>query len=162
MMRLSDEMIKLLSAQAVNELYNSNVYASMANNLDVLGYKNSASYMRNQSKEEREHFEKIIEYLTNRNCKVALDEVPVIQNEYIEVVEAFVDAQTLEFTTTEEWKKIYSLCIAECDWITKQLAQEFMNIQYKEETEIMSIVDSISVMGGKPEFIMMWDNTYEF
>jgi len=160
--RISDTMITVLTAQAVREKFNSNVYSSMANNLDVLGFCNSAKYMEKQSHEEQEHFEKIWKYLTDRNCKVGLDEIPAVPNEYDCIIDAFNDAQTLEFGTTEEWKKIYNLCVAEADWITKQLASEFMDIQYVEETEIMKICDSLKAIGKKPEFLVMWDNTFEF
>lgn len=158
--RLSDAILTALVKQAQKEKYNSNVYSSMANNLSVLGYRNSATYMENQSHEEQEHFSKIWTYITNRNCKAALDEIEAVPSEYDNLVEAFSDAQTLEFQTTEEWKKIYALCIAESDWMTKELAMEFMQIQYKEETEIMDIYDSLKNV--KSDCLGIWDNTFKF
>jgi len=158
--RLSDSIINILVNQAVNELRNANIYSSMENNLDYLGYANSAHYMHEQSKEERKHFKIIWSYLKDRGAKAELDEIPAALNQYDCILEAFADAQTLEFGTTEEWNQIYNQCMLEKDWITLELAKKFMKIQKAEEEEIMDINTSIQLIGKNPPMLQMWDRTY--
>lgn len=161
MSRLSQGMTQILIQQAINEQRNSNIYASMANNLAVIGYTNSAKYMSKQSNEEREHFQKIWNYLIDRNAFACLDEIPAAPNQYTCPIEAFNDAMLLEFGTTAEWKTIYDTANAEGDVITHNLALEFMEIQKIEEEEIMNICDELKLIGANSQFLILWDKQFE-
>ena len=149
--RLSDEVYQLLLIQVANEMRNASVYLSMSNNMEVVGYKNSAKYFLSQHGEEMNHVRKIVAYMTERNAPISLTDIEGVgEEQYTSPIEAFVDSQELEFMTTTEWNIIYEMCIEKKDWITLELAREFMNIQEVGEEEIMGINDQLKLLGDNP------------
>lgn len=159
--RLSDTIFNLLLNQAHRELQNSNIYASMSNNMGVKGFTNTAIFFDNQKKEEREHFDKIWEYLLARNAFAVLDEIPAAESEYDNLFGCFADSLQLEFRTTAEWENIYGNAVEEKDWITRSLAEEFMQIQKNEEDEFMTINDELKLIGDNTSFQYLWDKGFE-
>ena len=128
----------------------------------IKGFNNSSKFFKSQMKEEFSHYRKIWKYLLDRNSRVASLQVPAIEDENLEdIVESFAVALDLEYKTTEEWKAIYNLAMDEKDWITLQLAQEFMDIQRVEEEEFQTINDELSLIKNDTRYLLLWDKEFE-
>ena len=162
MSRLSDEMLMLLINASTHELRNSMFYSIMANHLGVRGFTNSSKFCKKQISEEQEHFEKVWQYISDRNAKAMLGTIPQIIGDFSDLRIAFDEALKLEFSTTEMWQDILAKATEEGDYITQRLAHEYMDIQRVEENEFMTIVDEISLIGENLSNQKLWDNTYEF
>jgi len=159
--RLSDNMVSILLSQALKEKYNSSFYATLANNMSVLGYTNSANFFMSQHEEETEHYLKIWKYLMDRNSKTTMYEIDGVVVTFDNLIEAFSAALDLEYQTTEEWKKIYSEAMKEADFITLELARSFMEIQKNEEEEFMTINDELKLIGNDTSLLKIWDNNFK-
>jgi ferritin len=161
--RLKENIVSLLLQQASNEKYNSNFYATLANNMAVVGFNKSAQFFLKQHEEETEHFLKIWNYLMEKNSLVIMPEVKAITDEkYDDIVESFNAALQLEYRTSEEWGNILDESLNEKDWDTKRLSEEFILIQHNEETEFMSYCDELKLIGNNFALLKLWDSQQEF
>lgn len=88
-----------LSNQVTNELLASYQYMAMSAFFDRtdVALKGAAAYFKNQSMEEREHAQKLIDYINNRGGSVTFNALkPPAKCEWSSLFEAFVDAVAIE------------------------------------------------------------------
>lgn len=162
MSRLTDQMTAILLRNYAHEIKNSLVYSLMSNNIGVRGFTNSSKYFLSQAEEEKSHAIKVLKYLSDRNAMIMSPPIPEISTNYSDLRFAFDNAMNLEFETTQLWQETYDLAVELNDGITKQLANEFLDIQKKEEDEIIQHNDELSLIGENVPLQKIWDNTYQF
>lgn len=162
MSRLTDQMVSMLLRNYAHEVKNSLIYSLMGNHIGVRGFTNSAKYFLSQAEEEKGHAAKVLKYMTDRNAMIMSPPIPEVSTNYSDLRFAFNGALNLEFETTQIWQETYDLAVELNDGITKQLANEFLDIQRKEEDEIIQHNDELSLIGENIPLQKLWDNTYQF
>ena len=131
--RISDNIEKILNAQIANEMNNSFVYRAMANCMEYNGWNGTVKLYKKHSDEERDHAEKVIQYMQDRDCLPQIPSVPVPQKEYEGIKDIILKTDELEVKTTKQWKEIANAAMKEADLLTFELAQDFIKEQIEEE-----------------------------
>ena len=144
--RLSKNIETILNSQIANEMNSSKLYRSMGNCLEYSGWIGSAKLWKKYAEEENSHAEKIISYMQDRDCKsqIPLTMLPPQEFEGIKIIVVKSDAH--EVKITENWKKIAEDSLKERDFLTFELAQDFLKEQREEEAKMIYWIDRISML----------------
>lgn len=133
--RISENVEKILNSQIANETRNAAIYRAMANCMEYDGWKGPVKLYKAHSEEEKQHAERIIQYMQNRDCLPQIPAVIAPQKEYEGIKDIILKTDELEIKTTAEWKAITSVAMKENDLLTFELCQWFLNEQIQEESE---------------------------
>lgn len=144
--RLSDSLEKILNLQIANEMRNSFVYRSMANCSEQKGWKGVVKLYKKHSLEEKDHAERIIQYMQDRDCLPEIPSVVAPQKEYEGIKDIILKTDLLERKTTTEWKLIASTAMKEGDILTFELSQWFIHEQTSEEKDSSYWVNRLQLL----------------
>ena len=133
--RISESIEKILNQQIANEMTNSFVYRSMANCMEYNGWNGTVKLYKKHSDEGRDHAEKVIQYMQDRDCLPQIPTVLAPKKEYDGIKDIILKTDELEIKTTKQWKEIAALAMKETDLLTFEFAQWFINEQIQEEFE---------------------------
>jgi ferritin len=148
------ELVGLLQQQITNELNNSRLYLAISQWFDFNGYFNLAKLYKNHSDEERDHQDKIINLLQDRNIMPKLGVAEIQPNEFLGVQDILDKTLARERKTTSEWNNIYFKALMVKDGIVATSATWFVDEQRSEENESIRNLDKFMVC-------MMGDNGCE-
>ncbi len=145
-------MITRKLEQAVNdqitaELWSSNLYLQMSYYLKHLGWDGFAHWMRCHSDEEREHAERMADFLTDRGGQVKLQMVNLVPEGWGSVTEIFEHSLSQEKMVSKMIDKIVSLAIEEKDFAAENFFRTFVDEQVEEEAIFGGIVDKLRMAG---------------
>lgn len=115
---LSNKMVELLLRQLSHELYNHNLYRSFANYYGINGLAVLESYYIKRAEEEKLHHDWIINYLNYNDAAVVYPEIPVIKEDWNDLVTPFKLTVDKEIETTNLIKEMVDYSLAEKDWFT--------------------------------------------
>lgn len=141
--RISDAIENVLNSQIQHEYNNAKVYRAMANCLEFNGWSGAAKLWKVYSKEEIGHAEKIIEYMQDRDCQPIIPGIEMPIQKYKGIKEIVNLSNDKEITTTKQWTDIYTLALEEKDYLTMELAKEFLLEQREEEAKTIYWIDRI-------------------
>lgn len=132
---------KLLNEQIGHEHHASLSYLNMATWADLQQCCGAAHFLYNQSKEERGHMMKIIDYL------ITLGKQPLIKfqalsfpSDYPNLKGLFEEALAKERKITQYIHKLTAIALAEKDFSTFEFLQWFVAEQREEEDSIQTIL----------------------
>lgn len=117
------EMTDLLVNQLQDELYNHNLYKTMAAWFGNEGLPVLEEYYNRRAKEELLHHDWIYWYLTYRGIKFHYPEIPEIKEEWDDRVTPFKLTVEKERETTLEILNMCDQAMEDGDWITLQWLQ---------------------------------------
>ena len=146
MSRISKEIEKILNAQIKNEMNSYILYRAMSNCLEYSGWEGASKLWKKYADEENGHAEKIIDYMQERDCKPQIP-LTVQPPKDFEGIKSIVDkSDKHEIKITGDWKEIAKAAIKESDFLTFELAQDFLKEQREEEAKMIYWIDRISVL----------------
>lgn len=144
--RISENIEKVLNTQIANEMRNYFIYRSMANCMEYKGWKGSVKLYKAHALEEKDHAERIIQYMQDRDCLPQIPAVSAPQKEYEDIKDIILKTDALEQRTTGEWKLIASAAMKESDLLTFELSQWFLNEQTSEEKDSNYWVNRVEML----------------
>ena len=100
-MILSGNILKLLSVQYSHETANSIFYTALQSWADMRGLTGTASFLHKQAEGEREHADKVLAYIHDRNEQLTPEPVTVPPVNPAAFTDLFTLAQARERLTTE-------------------------------------------------------------
>lgn len=133
--RFSEQVEGILNMQIANEIRNSFIYRSMANCMEYNGFDGAVKLYKKHSDEERDHAERVIKYMQDRDCLPKIPSVEAPQKEYESIKDIILKTDEVEKKTSEEWRKISLMALQEKDMLTFEMSQWFLNEQTQEESE---------------------------
>lgn len=144
--RISKNIETILNSQIANEMNSYKLYRAMSSWLEYSGWDGAAKLWKKYAAEENDHAEKIIDYMQSRDCKpqIPLTMQPPKDFEGIESIANKSDKH--EIKITDDWKKIAEESLKERDFLTFELAQDFLKEQREEEEKMIYWVDRIEVL----------------
>lgn len=154
---LSKTMQDAISEQIKNELYSAYMYLSMAAYFESVSLPGFAHWMRMQFQEETMHGLKFFDYVHERGGRVdlrAIDQPPV---EFESPLDVFKKTLEHERLVTSLINDLYALAVKENDYATQVMLHWFIEEQVEEEDAASSILDTLEMIGDKPQALVMMD-----
>ena len=152
MSALSQGMIALLSQQYKHETANSLRYYQRSMYAEMIGLSGIASFYKKQAEGEREHADRVLSYVNDRNVMIAMagltfDDPDI--NIGTDIVKTFESALIVEQTTTAMIEEMLKTARGERDYMTEQWLLDpsgLLKEQVEEEYLYQTIIDRINQM----------------
>ncbi|QWC23930.1 ferritin [Bacillus haikouensis] len=119
-------------------------------------YTGMASWLRLQSEEERTHMLTLIDYLTDKDGIVEIQELPAQPKEFGTPLDTFKKVLSHEQFVTNSYRQAYNYALQN-DPQTALIIQDFLREQIDEEAQAKTIVDRLTLAGDNPAAILVLD-----
>jgi len=129
----SAKVIAALEKQADHELLASQNYLAMSYWCEVHHYAGFASFFKKQAGEEREHANKILQHLADRDVVPKIGPIPAPVGAFKALIEVSQAAYDFERANTAGIHAAYEVALAEKDYPAQVLLHWFINEQVEEE-----------------------------
>ncbi len=144
---LSKTLEKALLEQVSNEAYASTFYLSMASWMDVNGFQGTASFLYNQSNEDRMHMLKIFHYINHQGGHALVPAIKEPPHQFKDFINCFKQVLEHEQFVTASIHKLVDLAVKEKDHSTHHFLQWYVAEQMEEEAQVKGILDKIRIIG---------------
>jgi ferritin len=104
---LKPDIKKWLNKSVESELYASNLYKHIANQLQRLGLFGSQKYFLNESSEELTHYQKLVDYTNDMGDVIEIPQVPKINETIKSIKDALTVAYDFELSLMRQYEKFY-------------------------------------------------------
>jgi len=143
-MIISADCKKMLDEAVHSELYASNLYKHIANQLQRLGYFGASKFFLNESADELKHYQLHVEF---QNDVGTVAKVPMVEA-MNETIETFSDAIETGYETELELLNNYQSWYAEAadDPIVQQFLLQFLEIQRRSVGEYGDLLARIQLV----------------
>lgn len=143
-MIISADCKKMLDEAVHSELYASNLYKHIANQLQRLGYFGASKFFLNESADELKHYQLHVEF---QNDVGTVAKVPMIEA-MNETIETFSDAIETGYETELELLTNYQSWYLEAadDPIVQQFLLQFLEIQRRSVGEYGDLLSRIQLV----------------
>ncbi len=146
--RISKSIEDILNRQVKKEAEAAQIFLSYAVWADDLGYSGVANLLFRHSGEEREHMQKVIEYILGRGGKPKITALAAPPKDPKNLQDCLNSLFKHEVDNTSSIYEIVNLAQKEKDWATWNFGQWFVKEQIEEETLIMDLLDKLKIAGG--------------
>lgn len=127
---LSANMKKGLQEALQNELYQSNLWKHLANQLQRLGYFGSQKYFLTESAEELMHYQMIADFMNDMGDVAMLPAIEAMKDKIETIGDALEIGYETELDVLNMYKDLYKQAEEE-DCVVAQFLLQFMEIQRK-------------------------------
>ena len=145
---LSDRMVAMLNAQINAEFYSSNLYLQMSAWCEDKGLAGCAAFLRVHAEEERDHMQRIFDYVNEAGAMAVLGTIEAPPVTYESAQAMFVGIHAHECKITSMINEIVASAMEEKDFATFNFLQWFVAEQREEEALTKSIVDKFEMVGA--------------
>ncbi len=157
MSNLSDTLQAALNGQLNRELYSAHLYLSMSAYFQSRSLRGFAHWMTVQHAEETSHALKIVNFISDRNGRVALGSLDQPPVEFESVQEVMELSLAHERELTESISDLYRIAQSEKDYPTHVLLEWFVEEQIEEEKTIVEICDHLELIGDDGTGLLLLD-----
>ncbi len=141
----------LLSEQVRHEFNASQQYIAIAVWYDAHDLPRLAGHFYRQAVEERNHAMMIVQWMLDRDLRVAVPGVDEVVNDFASIVEPISLALAQERTVTEQIKRLFATAREEGDFLGEQFMLWFLKEQV-EEVSSMSTLLNVAQRAGSDWF----------
>lgn len=153
---LKPEIKKWLDKSIASELYASNLYKHIGNQLQRLGYFGTQSFFLKESAEELTHYQKLVDYINDMGSVASMPTVPAMTDKIESIMDALTTAYETEVELMKQYQEFYEQ--AEDDYgdcVTATFIQQFLLIQSKS---VGQYGDLISRLNQNPTDVFQFDH----
>ena len=140
---ISEKMRNTLNDQIQAEFASAYMYLGMSIALSEQNLDGMASWMKIQYEEEREHAQKIIDFLIERGGKVELKDIETAGSDFGSPLQIFEKSLAHEKHVTALIHNLYALALEEKDYATQIFLQWFITEQVEEEDTFGAVVEKM-------------------
>lgn len=127
---LKPEIKKWFEKSLESELYASNLYRHVANQMQRLGYFGAQKYFEKESAEELTHYDKLRDYINDMGDVAPVPAVPKMSDKVETLMDALELAYEFELDLMRQYQKFYEEAEDKYgDCVTASFLIEFMQIQ---------------------------------
>ncbi len=157
--QISEEIGKLLVAQAAHELKNFVLYSSFENYFSLEGLVDLQEYYNKRAQEEKHHHDWILSFLNDADFRIVYPIIEMNEGQEIESwLSPFTATVEREILTTQMLYNIYDKALAEKDFMTSSWLYEKLIKEQIEEESIsrmaVSIIETDGDIYNKAEAIL--------
>ncbi len=154
---LNQKVQDALNDQIKHELYSAYVYYAVSAYCQTIGLTGFAHWYALQSDEEREHAQKIYDFILDRGGKVKLQTIEGPPSDYGTPLQIVEKALEHEVRVTGLINKLYELAVSEGDYPAQVMLQWFINEQVEEEKNAQLLIDQLKMVGDNQAALLMLD-----
>jgi len=143
---LSQVVQDALNSQINIEFVSSYTYLAMSAYCERQNFRGCAHWLRLQSSEEYEHGIKLYNFMTARNAKVVLKQIPAPQTDYESVADVFQQSLKQEIDVSGRLDALYELAFKEKNFATLVELQWFITEQVEEEHTARDVVAKFNLV----------------
>lgn len=154
---LSKTIEKALNQQVALEAFSSNQYLAMASWMDRKGFEGTASFLYEQSDEERMHMLKLFHYVNDAGgfALTPALESPVLKFDSYKSTFSLILQQ--EQKVTNAIHGLVNKSLEEKDYTTHNFLQWYVSEQLEEEALFRTILDKLKIIGDNSAALYMLD-----
>ena len=150
---LSANMKKWLQKSIESELYASNFYKHLANQLQRLGYFGSQAFYLNESADELKHYQIIVEFMNDMGDVAEVPKVDAIKDKVGSIGDSLELAYEIEMDLYEQYKEFYKIAEDE-DCAVGQFLLQFIEIQRLAIGEYGDLISKYKVAEETKEILL--------
>ena len=156
---LSKKMEKAITDQIQEEFFSAYMYLSMSLECEGKLFKGMARWLKLQYEEEREHAQKMIDYMVDRGNVPELKDIKASKESFGTPLQLFEKVLAHEQHVTSLIHKLYELALAEKDYASQIFLQWFITEQVEEESSADEIVEKLKLMKNDSAALWTLDKT---
>jgi ferritin len=153
---LSPSMKKGLQKAIYAELYQSNLWKHIANNLQRLGYFGGQKYFLAESAEELTHYQVFVDFINDMGDVADVPKIDAIEDEIDSMAAALQVAYDMELDVYNQYKKFYEEADEE-DCAVGIFLQQFVTIQLKSVGTYGDLISRYNRCGTNEAAILEFD-----
>jgi ferritin len=153
---LSPSMKKGLQKAIYAELYQSNLWKHMANNLQRLGFFGGQKYFLAESAEELTHYQIFVDFINDMGDVADVPKIDAIEDEIESIATALQVAYDTELDVYNQYKKLYEEAEEE-DCAVGIFLQQFVTIQLKAVGAYGDLISRYNRCGTNEAAILEFD-----
>ncbi|HNU78094.1 MAG: ferritin [Prolixibacteraceae bacterium] len=154
---LKEKVLKAINQQINNEYYSAFLYLSMSAWFQGKGLPGFANWMYIQYQEELTHGNKFFKYVHDRGSQVVLKSIAQMDTDFENVISVFEKTLEHEQFVTASINKLMDTAISESDHATQSFLKWFIDEQVEEEASVNEILDTLRLINGQGNGIVMLD-----
>jgi len=155
---LSKTLETALNKQVKIESDSSQIYLAMASWAEIQGFEGIATFMYNQSDEERTHMLKLVKYINQRGGNAVIPQVDKPELDHTSFRTLFTQLFEHEVFVSESINKLVHISLEERDYATHNFLQWYVAEQIEEESTARTILDKINLIGDDKGGLYLFDN----
>ena len=153
---LSPSMKKGLQKAIYAELYQSNLWKHIANNLQRLGYFGGQKYFLAESAEELTHYQIFVDFINDMGDVADVPKIDAIEDEIDSMAAALQVAYDMELDVYNQYKRFYEEADEE-DCAVGIFMQQFVTIQLKAVGAYGDLISRYNRCGTNEAAILEFD-----
>jgi ferritin len=154
---LSQSMQDQLNAQIALEYVSSNLYLQMSAWCEHHNFENAAAFLRTHAVEERNHMEKLYNYVLDTGGYPILSEIPAPKSEYSSLKEVFEDTLEHEKHITAKINELVDHALTTKDFSTFNFLQWYVQEQHEEEKLFNTVLGKFELIGDDTKSVYFID-----
>jgi ferritin len=154
---LSDKLTSALNSQIQVEAASSQVYLAMASWAEVQGLEGVASFMYEQSDEERQHMLKLVKFVNERGGHAVVATLESPKAEFGTFSDMFQELYEHELKVSASINELVHITLEERDYATHNFLQWYVAEQIEEEAVARTILDKINLIGSDKGGLYLFD-----
>ncbi len=155
---LAQDIEKALNEQLRWEFFSAYLYLGMAAYFEERGLLGFAHWMKAQAAEELMHAMKFYKFLSERDGRVILQEIPVPPAEWESPEKVFEYAYNHEQEVTRRINNLMSFAKELKDYATENFLQWFIEEQVEEEASFKTLLSKLRLIKNDPQALFYLDN----
>lgn len=153
---LTPSMKKGLQKAIYAELYQSNLWKHIANQLQRLGYFGSQKYFLAESAEELTHYQVFVDFINDMGDVADVPKIDAVEDDIESIATALQVAYDMELDVYNQYKKFYEE--AEDEDVTVSIfMQQFVTIQLKAVGTYGDLISRYNKCGTNEAAILEFD-----
>jgi len=153
---LTKTMLKNLNDAIHSELFASNLYKHVANQLQRLGYFGAQKFFLSESSDELGHYQKIVDYINDRGLVATVPQIEMQEEKVTSLRDALAIGFDTENTLSEDYSEWFKQAFAE-DVVTAQFFLQFIEHQRKSVGEYGDLLARLDRAGANEAAILLID-----
>lgn len=154
---ISEKLQKAINEQINAEMWSAYLYLSMSMNAESLGYKGVANWFYIQYQEELAHARIFMNYLSSRDCRVLLEPIAAVPQQWESVLDMFVMTLEHEKKVTSLINNLAAIAHDDRDFASTNRLVWFINEQVEEEESAREMIDALKAVEDNKYGMYMLD-----
>ncbi len=158
---LKPEIKKWLQKSIESELYASNLYKHIANQLQRLGFFGAQKFFLHESGDELKHYQLIVDYLNDMGDVAAIPNIEAINDPILSIGTALSISYETELDLLNQYKEFYRIAEKNDDCVTGEFLLQFLKIQRNSVGEFGDFISRYQKCGMNEAAILEFDEFME-
>lgn len=144
LVKLPQSIVSLLSKRLIDEKTAEYFYISAANWCRLMGYEGGEKYFNGEAASEKEHFQKLIDYMADWNVQPILPSIEQPAQDFTDLKDILERAYQMEYSLMLAYQEI-SATIFTSHLVTFDFLSFYRNIQNESVIEYSTLLNKLAL-----------------